>query len=107
MIGQVQHITFNEFLPRVLGRNQLATFGLDLSPGYYDKYDPQCSAQIFTEFATAAFRYELVVQQWKEGGRGGVSSLSNCSVFKLKVGTVCNSTFIRGQGYIFVFLFKI
>jgi peroxidase len=53
---QVQHITFNEFLPRVLGRDQLATFGLDLSPGYYEKYDPQCSVQTFNEFSSAAFR---------------------------------------------------
>jgi peroxidase len=52
----VQHITFNEFLPRVLGRDQLATFGLDLSPGYYEKYDPQCSVQTFNEFSSAAFR---------------------------------------------------
>jgi hypothetical protein len=54
--AQVQHITFNEFLPRVLGRDQLATFGLDLSPGYYEKYDPQCSVQTFNEFSSAAFR---------------------------------------------------
>jgi hypothetical protein len=56
LIAQIQHITFNEFLPRVLGRGQLATFGLDLSPGYYDNYDPDCSSQIFNEFSAAAFR---------------------------------------------------
>ena len=55
--AQIQHITYNEFLPRVLGLNNLNLFDLDLrTSGYYEGYDESCSATTFTEFATAAFR---------------------------------------------------
>ena len=55
--AKVQHITFNEFLPRVLGLNSLSLFDVDLrTSGYYYGYDEACSATSFTEFATAAFR---------------------------------------------------
>ena len=54
----IQHITFHEFLPRVLGRDQMVKFELDLQKtGYYKGYRPQCSELIFNEFATAAFRF--------------------------------------------------
>jgi len=54
----IQHITYNEFLPRVLGRRQLAQFELDLQKtGYYNGYRPYCSDIIFNEFASAAFRF--------------------------------------------------
>jgi len=54
----IQHITYSEFLPRVLGGHVLDGFGLRLLPsGYYQGYDSDCSAAIFNEFATAAFRF--------------------------------------------------
>jgi len=54
----VQHITYSEFLPRVLGGHVMDGFGLRLLPsGYYQDYDSDCSASIFNEFATAAFRF--------------------------------------------------
>jgi len=54
----IQHITFSEFLPRVLGSFILKKFDLELhSKGYYTPYNPQCSSSIFTEFASAAFRF--------------------------------------------------
>eukprot|EP00092_Neocalanus_flemingeri_P035162 GFUD01038265.1.p1 GENE.GFUD01038265.1~~GFUD01038265.1.p1 ORF type:complete len:1101 (-),score=192.91 GFUD01038265.1:78-3197(-) len=54
----IQHITYNEFLPRVLGPSTLRRFSLELLPsGYYNDYNPKCSAAIFTEFSTAAFRF--------------------------------------------------
>eukprot|EP00095_Tigriopus_kingsejongensis_P000525 snap_masked-scaffold356_size197960-processed-gene-0.10 protein:Tk00525 transcript:snap_masked-scaffold356_size197960-processed-gene-0.10-mRNA-1 annotation:"Peroxidasin" len=53
-----QHISYKEFLPRVLGSGITSAFGLDLeSQGYYQNYDPSCSADIHNEFATAAFRF--------------------------------------------------
>jgi len=54
----VQHITYNEFLPRILGPSTIKEFSLEpLSHGYYDGYISNCSAGIFTEFSTAAFRF--------------------------------------------------
>ncbi len=55
--AEIQHITYNEFLPRVLGLNSLSLFDVDLKTNddFYD-YDDSCSATSFTEFSTAAFR---------------------------------------------------
>jgi len=54
----IQHITYNEFLPRVLGPSSIGRFSLELlTSGYYRDYNPKCSAAIFTEFSTAAFRF--------------------------------------------------
>ena len=57
VIAQTQHITFNEFLPRILSWNAMNLYGLKLLPhGYYKEYNPSCNPAIFTEFAAAAFR---------------------------------------------------
>ena len=54
----IQHITYNEFLPRVLGPSSIKRFSLELlSSGYYNDYNSKCSGAIFTEFASAAFRF--------------------------------------------------
>jgi peroxidase len=56
--GMMQHITWNEFLPRVLGWNAVNLYELNLlSEGYYDGYDDKCNPTILNEFATAAFRF--------------------------------------------------
>lgn len=53
-----QHITYNEFLPRVLGRELVHKFNLELVPeGYFTEYDEDCDSSIFNEFASAAFRF--------------------------------------------------
>lgn len=53
-----QHITWNEFLPRVLGWNAINLYELGLqSDGYYERYDDRCNPTILNEFATAAFRF--------------------------------------------------
>ncbi|ODN04056.1 Peroxidasin [Orchesella cincta] len=53
-----QHITYGEFLPRILGWDSVHKYGLELVPeDYFHGYDPKCDATIFNEFATAAFRF--------------------------------------------------
>lgn len=47
VIGEVQAITYNEYLPALLGPNAL---------GRYTGYDPTVNAGISNEFSTAAFR---------------------------------------------------
>lgn len=55
--AQNQHITYNEFLPRILSWNAVNLYGLKLLPqGYYKDYNPTCNPAIVTEFAAAAFR---------------------------------------------------
>lgn len=55
--AQNQHITYNEFLPRILSWNAVNLYGLKLLPqGYYKEYNPTCNPAIVTEFAAAAFR---------------------------------------------------
>lgn len=57
VIASVQHVTYNEFLPRILGWNAMSLYGLKLLPqGYYSDYNPTCNPSVFTEFATAAYR---------------------------------------------------
>ncbi len=53
-----QHISWNEFLPRVLGWNAINLYELGLEQdGYYRGYDDKCNPTILNEFATAAFRF--------------------------------------------------
>ena len=58
VIGEYQHIVFNEWLPLILGQELMQKFGLfPLTSGhsklYLDTFDPRVS----NEFATAAFRF--------------------------------------------------
>ena len=58
IIAMVQHITYKEFLPRVLGSRYMSRFSLNLKRfGYSSNYDPKCSASILTEFSSAAYRF--------------------------------------------------
>ncbi|KAF7995421.1 hypothetical protein HCN44_006528 [Aphidius gifuensis] len=55
--AMLQHITYNEFIPRILGWNAVSLYGLKLLPqGYYNEYSADCNPSIVTEFAAAAFR---------------------------------------------------
>ncbi|KAF5284358.1 hypothetical protein FQR65_LT13575 [Abscondita terminalis] len=57
VVAENQHITYNEFLPRILSWNAVNLYGLRLLPqGYYKEYNPGCNPSIVTEFAAAAFR---------------------------------------------------
>ncbi|XP_041978546.1 peroxidasin homolog pxn-2 isoform X2 [Aricia agestis] len=58
MAAEIQHIVYNEFLPRLLSWNAVNLYGLKLLPsGYYKEYSPTCNPSIVTEFASAAFRF--------------------------------------------------
>ena len=60
VVAVVQHITYSEFLPRVLGPTLMAEYSLSLlETGHTDPshYDPKCEAVILNEFAGAAFRF--------------------------------------------------
>ena len=53
-----QHITYNEWLPLVLGPDTMAR--LDIAPparGHSSRYDPKVNPTILNAFATAAFRF--------------------------------------------------
>ncbi|XP_017785026.1 PREDICTED: uncharacterized protein LOC108568445 [Nicrophorus vespilloides] len=57
IIAMNQHVTYNEFLPRILSWNAVNLYGLKLLPqGYYKEYNPSCNPSIINEFAAAAFR---------------------------------------------------
>ena len=53
----MQHITYNEFLPSLLGRTTMDAYGLTpQTTGYSSSYDENANPSITNEFATAAFR---------------------------------------------------
>ena len=58
IIGAIhQHITYNEWLPIILGPRVLEIFELKLSPrGHFDGYNDTVNPTIANAFATAAFR---------------------------------------------------
>ncbi|XP_068081797.1 peroxidase isoform X2 [Anabrus simplex] len=54
----VQHITYTEFLPMLLGRDAVRRHDLTpLAQGYYDGYDADVDATMTASFITAAFRF--------------------------------------------------
>ncbi|XP_043251022.1 uncharacterized protein LOC122396559 [Colletes gigas] len=54
----VQHITYREFLPIVLGQDVMKIFGLEvLKKGYYESYDPALNPTVANEFSSAAYRF--------------------------------------------------
>ena len=64
LIAQMQHITYNEWLPIILGRAYMRNSGLVfLDDGYSDQYVAegavvgQFDPRVANEFATAAFRF--------------------------------------------------
>ena len=58
VIAQMQHITYNEFLPVVLGREKMREVGLfPLDTGFSTDYDPTVNPSIVNEFSASAFRF--------------------------------------------------
>ncbi|KAL7306502.1 hypothetical protein TKK_0001201 [Trichogramma kaykai] len=73
VIAQIQHITYNEFLPILLGRNVMQKFGLTLEKDgrYWDGYDSSVNPGVLDAFAAAAFRFghsllPTAVERWSK-----------------------------------------
>lgn len=59
----IQHITFAEFLPRVLGPEVMKENSLDLlQSGYFTGYRQDCDHVMLNEFSGAAFRSRQICQ---------------------------------------------
>lgn len=56
--AMIQHITYREFLPIVLGNEVIKRFELDLqNKGYYKEYNPKINPNPASSFGSAAFRF--------------------------------------------------
>ncbi|CAL4121104.1 unnamed protein product, partial [Meganyctiphanes norvegica] len=54
----IQHITYNEFLPMVLGKEIMQKYGIILEKhGYFNGYDPKIDVTMSANFVTSAFRF--------------------------------------------------
>lgn len=65
VIAEIQHITYNEWLPLILGPIIMRDFRLELSQtngGYSLDYDEDTDPSIINEFAGAAYRLHSLVQ---------------------------------------------
>ncbi|KAG7309987.1 hypothetical protein JYU34_004510 [Plutella xylostella] len=71
-IAEIQHITYNEFLPILLGKDVMEKFGLVLEKdGYWDGYDPNVNPDVIDGFAAAAYRFghsllPTAVERWSK-----------------------------------------
>lgn len=59
IVGAImQKVTFDSFLPRILGWDYIHKFELNLlQTGYAEDYNSNCNPTIFNEFAAAVFRF--------------------------------------------------
>ncbi|XP_028153011.1 peroxidase [Diabrotica virgifera virgifera] len=71
-IAIIQHVTYNEFLPILLGKDVMEKFGLTLQKqGYWDGYDSNVNPGVIDAFAAAAFRFghsllPTAVERWSK-----------------------------------------
>uniref|UniRef100_A0A0P5PEE0 Chorion peroxidase n=1 Tax=Daphnia magna TaxID=35525 RepID=A0A0P5PEE0_9CRUS len=66
LIAQAQHITYNEWLPILLGRSKMAELGLlPLQSGFSRDYDEHLNPSVLNEFVGAAFRFGHSMVQGK------------------------------------------
>ncbi|XP_018359795.1 PREDICTED: chorion peroxidase-like [Trachymyrmex cornetzi] len=72
VIAEIQHITYNEFLPILLGKDVMEKFGLLLEKEkYWDGYDQSINPGVIDAFAAAAFRFghsllPTAVERWSK-----------------------------------------
>ncbi|KAK2585039.1 hypothetical protein KPH14_008560 [Odynerus spinipes] len=57
VIAEIQHITYSEWLPIILGKMNVRATGLFISTGYSRNYDPEDEPAVSNEAATAALRF--------------------------------------------------
>lgn len=66
-IAQMQHITCNEWLPGVVGREKMQELGmLPLQHGFSNDYDANVNPGILNEFSGASFRFGHSLIQGKQ-----------------------------------------
>ncbi|KAJ8875949.1 hypothetical protein PR048_023857 [Dryococelus australis] len=54
----LQHVTYSEFLPMLLGKETMKKYGLEpRDEGFADDYDPEVDSTVTAAFITAAFRF--------------------------------------------------
>ncbi|KAK3084815.1 hypothetical protein FSP39_019496 [Pinctada imbricata] len=73
VIAELQHIVYNEFLPRVLGRKTMRIYRLWSAPRYSETYSPFVDPRTTSGFSAAAFRFghSLVRNVHDQIGPGG------------------------------------
>lgn len=55
--AELQHIIFNEYLPKVIGPDFMEMYDLHTSRGYSKFYNPEKNPALTSEFSAAAFRF--------------------------------------------------
>lgn len=61
--AEIQHITYNEYLPTILSPTVMKQFGLLLKTfDFTYNYDPKINPNVLNEFAGAAYRFHSLVQ---------------------------------------------
>ena len=66
VVAEMQHITYNEWLPIILGMKYMDSFGMKPSEaGFNQLYDAEVNPSVTNAFATAAFRFGHSLVQGK------------------------------------------
>lgn len=72
VVAEIQHITYNEFLPMILGKETMQRYNLITEKeGYWDGYDPTVNPNILDVFSAGAFRFghsllPTAVERWSK-----------------------------------------
>lgn len=65
VIAEIQHITYREWLPILLGRRSIRTIGLTVGNSYSRNYNSDDDPAVSNEAATAALRFLNSLKQGK------------------------------------------